>query len=555
MRRVIALAEEPLEVARRFRGMVYAAIEQFNLGNLGRAVKMFDLAEQMIQEKQIEGSLAESIRRKGHESLQPERLRKFAEDPEKHARLRTVLNFFPFGLGPTALLDELRGEPRRDRRRTILDLLAAHGMPARAAALQRLEAYRDGTDDPGPYMLRNLIYVLRQVQRPGEEGVDQEIELIAHLGEPVSAPFLAREVVATLGAMKPTKAKQSLVGLLHAYEAGLVKGTVPDPPEGLALVDRICSALIRAGHPVGWQAVLEHALKGGPELGSPIGRLSEFSSQDLSTHPPVLARLLGELRARLPRGVMRFIVAKNDRELTCLLEALSGTPHEEVREAITDVARRFSGHTFARAAVQALEGFAARDAAHAAPPTKNESGDLEMFGLPRLLERMGEQRVTGLLSILDPHGTPVASVTLEGGRVRACQNGRLQGAEALLQLLERPFPSSFSLIGRSRNGGAPPPGGYLELGELLAEGMHRYGDFQEQRALVPDDCPLEATGASPSAVPDEQDYSLVVTLWEKACAGMTPEQCEAEIPLDSFRIRRAFAHWVEEGSLRPRPDQ
>src|SRR5262249_15533269 len=147
------------------------------------------------------------------------------------------------------------------RRRTLLDLLAAHGMPAREAILQRLAVYRDGGGDPGPFMLRHMVYLLRQIPPPGGEGAGAGNQADRPPAGPGAPPCLAREAVATLAALKPTKAKQSLVGVLHAYEAGLAKGTIPDPPEGLALLDRICSALIRAGHPVGWQAVLEHALK------------------------------------------------------------------------------------------------------------------------------------------------------------------------------------------------------------------------------------------------------------------------------------------------------
>jgi hypothetical protein len=82
--------------------------------------------------------------------------------------------------------------------------------------------------------------------------------------------------------------------------------------------------------------------------------------------------------------------------------------------------------------------------------------------------------------------------------------------------------------------------------------MRRYAELQRANALVPDDAALEATGSSPTAVPDEQDYDLVVILWQKACAGVTARQCEVDLPVDPYRIRRALAHWFEEGALRPR---
>ena len=61
---------------------------------------------------------------------------------------------------------------------------------------------------------------------------------------------------------------------------------------------------------------------------------------------------------------------------------------------------------------------------------------------------------------------------------------------------------------------------------------------------------VAATGSSPSPVPDEPDYNLVVALWEKACAGVPPRQMEADQDVDAFRIRRPLAHWLEEKALR-----
>jgi len=89
-----------------------------------------------------------------------------------------------------------------------------------------------------------------------------------------------------------------------------------------------------------------------------------------------------------------------------------------------------------------------------------------------------------------------------------------------------------------------------EVPALILEAVRRSGDLQRASALVPDDATLAATGRSPSPVPDEPDYNLVVALWEKACAGVPPRQMEADLDVDSFRIRRPLAHWLEEEALR-----
>src|SRR5258708_13831044 len=122
-------------------------------------------------------------------------------------------------------------------------------------------------------MLRNLVYLLRLIPRVDDEGIDREIDLISFLAEPGWPPFLVREVITALAGMKPAKAKQALVGLLHAHEAALLKTDVPDPTEGHALLDRLCSALIPTAHPAAWAPVVEHALPERPELGSPPARL------------------------------------------------------------------------------------------------------------------------------------------------------------------------------------------------------------------------------------------------------------------------------------------
>jgi hypothetical protein len=252
--------------------------------------------------------------------------------------------------------------------------------------------------------------------------------------------------------------------------------------------------------------------------------------------------------------VLKFLVPTKDLELVCLIEALSGTNIPEVQQVFEDVARRFPSQSFGSAAARALEALRVRGQGAAGPEAAaSESGELEMFGLPSLLHALGEKRATGQLGLLDQTGGGVATMRLEGGRLRACETGRLQGEEAFFQLLERPFHGRYSFQAGAVD--ASPGQAILDVASLTGEGIRRYGSLQRASALVPDDISLETTGASPTAVPDEQDYALVVTLWERACAGTTPRECEAELAVDAFRIRRALAHWLEESALRPRSPQ
>ena len=74
---------------------------------------------------------------------------------ESHYLLRPVLGFFR-AYSPDRLLEELQAEQRRDRRRQLLNLLEAHGAPARAAAWDRLQSDPEGRV-AGVYFLRNLV--------------------------------------------------------------------------------------------------------------------------------------------------------------------------------------------------------------------------------------------------------------------------------------------------------------------------------------------------------------------------------------------------------------
>jgi hypothetical protein len=68
---------------------------------------------------------------------------------------------------------------------------------------------------------------------------------------------------------------------------------------------------------------------------------------------------------------------------------------------------------------------------------------------------------------------------------------------------------------------------------------------------VPDDLYLGASGQKPTALADESDGVLQQQVWARASQGASPRLCEETIPADSFRIRRLFTHWLEEGSLKP----
>ena len=122
-----------------------------------------------------------------------------------------------------------------------------------------------------------------------------------------------------------------------------------------------------------------------------------------------------------------------------------------------------------------------------------------------------------------------------------------EGEEAVYHLFERPFAGNYAFDTTA----TPPAGGALpDLSSLVKEGVRRARELQRTSAVVPEELPLEATGAAPGTVVDESDYDLIVAIWEKACARVSVRQMEAELAADAFRVHRPLAQWLEEGALR-----
>jgi hypothetical protein len=544
MKQIVSLPEDPLEVARRFRHLVSAATGQFNEGNLGRAVQMFDLATKLAAEKKVEPGFMEPIVKKGHEALDPGRLRQYMDRPDRHAQLQAVMAFFAPGLGPATLLDQVETEERRDRRRLLLDLLVVHGDAARALARRRLE---ESLEKPASdYGRRNWIYLLRLSPRPAGEPADAEVEAVARFATPGNPAFLAKEALNHLGQTRHPRAAEALVGVLQAWEAEAEReDALPAAREEvLATLDRVASALARQGLPRGWRALVEHALSRRPELGATAARASELGSHDLSSSPDVVEALVAEVRDAMPRGVLGRLVGRKDQDLPAFVGALAGTRTPAVRALLEDVQKRCAAQEAGKAAARALEAPAA-----AAVAVAGHSGELDAYGLPALLHRLAQGRATGTLSLLPREGGGApATISYQNGRPVGARWVHREGPEAVYQLFERPFPGTYAFDASAppTPGGAPLP----DLAALLKEGVRRARELQRTSALVPDELPLEATGAAPGTVVDEVEYDLIVALWSKACARVPVRQMESDLPADAFRIHRPLAQWLEEGALR-----
>jgi hypothetical protein len=558
MRRLVTLAPDAEEGAKRFREMVEAGVEQFNEGNLGRAVTLFSLAEQVIRRERVEKSVAQAMRARSHETLDAARMRTYAEKPENHLGLKTILDFFP-ALRPDGLLDSLREERKREGRRLLLSLLEVHGPSAREAALEKLSVAASApAGETDWYFLRNLLYVLRKVPRTAETPSEAEIDFLFRLSEPLLPLPLVKEALANLGQTRHDRAEQILVARLSQLESSATKAGTVLPPDLLQLLDKTCIALARQATPATLRAIVDHGLKGAGATPGSVARLAHLGGHDLSPQEELVDRLLKALRGALPVKVLGIVLSSSgsaDAEARNLVKALSGTPALPVQRLFEDVARKYPDRDFGREARKALSFFEQPRKAAEAPGPASLAGDLEVFGLPTLLQTLEQTQATGLLALKDGRGADVGGVAFEGGKVRGAAFGILRGTDAFHQLLERPAAASFafaraaSLRPEDVNFSSPQP-----VMGLLLEGMRRYDELQRSAALIPDGSRLRPAGPKPTRLPQEDDLKLLSAVWTKASQGATAAECEAVAATDAFRVRRLLVHWVEEGSLQVVPE-
>lgn len=552
MRKIVTLDNDPQESARRFAELVKTAVEQLNEGSLGRTVATIDLAEQIIADKRIDGAAAQNIRERAHEGIDQGRLRTLAEDVASQAVLARILSFFP-AFRPAELCVALQGEEKRERRRLLLALIEAHGGAARPEVWWRLEDSVRTFGDGDSFFQRNLLHLLRRLPRPADLPWDDEIAIVARLSEPGRPLPLVKEAIANLGQIKHEKTECALIARLADFEAmALRSDSLYDHREILTLLDRVVYGLARHATPTAIRSVVLHGLKKQPQLGDTLARLGELAGVDLSIDEPSVSKLLAAVQAEAPTRVFGFMLPKSSHGLLKLIDLLSATPSPRVRETLTELAERFPDQPFAAAAKKAVASFDVPREAMPPPVAPTLSGDLDVFGLPTLLQSLAQSQATGVLALKDPHGTTLGAIVLSGGYLRACRAGHLRGDAAFYQILERPLSGTFVFTGSQEadsDASASLPSGPREVLGLLLEGMRRYDELRQSAALVPDDSHLRATGHKPTRLADENDKTLLNTLWAKAAAGATVAEMEAAVLADSYRIRRVLAHWVVEGAL------
>jgi hypothetical protein len=558
MRKVVQLAKDSGEILRRFSELVTVAIEEFNEGSLGRAVTMIDLAERMIADEEVDVSTVKTVIDQTYPDLDHEQLRKLVEIEDKHTLLRRLMNFFP-QLRVDELLSELQVEERRDQRRFLLKLLTVLGDEARVAVIHGLKESITGANPQPWYVDRNLVYLLRTIPRkPGAE-IDHEIDLLVQASDLGGPLPVVREGLTSLGLIENERAESTIVARVSELEDALmgVKELPHEENELRGLLGNAIKILVRSPSPEARTCVVNHGLKRHAQLGDTLGRVALLAGSDLSSTPELLGRLTEALAQELPMKVFGVSVKtqRKAQNIENLISAISGSDTPEVRQILSDIVNQFPGQRFAEASARALSEIdqAAKTAKDDSAVIATLTGDLDIFGLPNLLQNLADTGVTGNLSVLDPSGNTTATIILEQGNMISAKAGKLSDETAVYQLLERPAHGRFLFINKE---GAPEGQPVAEnahsVMSLLLEGMRRYDEFTRAANLVPDDAQFKPGKKKPSDVKEDPDPKLAKAVWGEAAHGVAPSVCEATVAFDSYRVRRLYEHWVTEGSLVPK---
>jgi Domain of unknown function (DUF4388) len=549
MEKIIDLAEDPVVAMRRFRELVVAAIQKFNDGSLAAAIWMLDVANESITEKKLDVAAVERVRGEAADGINSVQLRKYVENKGRHAALKIALEFFPT-LHLDRLFQQLRGEPRAERRRTILGLIEAHALAGREYALDQLDVEL-ARADVDTYYLRNLIYLLHRILRESDETLERELQALTHASARGQNIYVIKEAVTAIGQIRTEAAAKLLTTRLAEFEAVLLRGDTSQYPAGEVqkLLDRITASLARIGTGAALLTIARHGMKANALFGDTRARLAALAQHDLSFDEETVNVLLKALRDEIPGKLFGRLLPKMQASTVRLIEALSGTRSDAAEELFADIAQRFPDSDVGRAAAQVLEKWAPpKPVARSGEPVATLTGELEFFGLPSVMQSLGEMRASGMLTLRTKQGVASAKLVFVDGKFINAQSNHIRGTDALYQTLERPIAGTFAFVPyppeKMKSDNAP-----IEIMGLLLEGVRRHDELQTMLALVPDGMKLTKTSVKPTPHDDEKDPVLVREVWMAASNGTTVVECERQVATDSYRIRRLLSHWLEMGAL------
>jgi hypothetical protein len=552
MQRLLVLKGGSAEPGEWLPEVLRLAIDHFNAGAAGRAVTLLDVAMRTAAERKVDRQMLDRMLQTSWQAVDRQRLRDAAVRNESQPVLQQFLAFFP-DAAPEGLLRALETAENQEQRHLCVAMLRAHGSAGREAARRLLEEVaRSGVDSSNRETARNALYLLRTV--PGDITADEHHQVMLLCSPTTPAPVL-REAIEYLSGWRVASAESVLMGLMQSLDHELAHPERSKRPadEINLLLNTVTKALLRFDTASARKVVVDACLQQTAYRREALARLADLGLHDLRDDPEVVARLVRELKHELPPRILRRFVRRDEESVSSLVMALGGTPSPEAAASLEEVVAAFPGRPVAVAAREALERLRTLGTAGDAPATPPPSfgGDLELFGLPTLLQNIEQNEMTGKLTVRDRAGAERVVMLFEAGRLAACQNQGLDGATAFYQLIENPFPGSFEFT-RLPQVGAGEVWGVLPL---LLEGMRRHDELQSARAMVPEGARLRLTGIAPTAGPSEMDGAFVRDVWNQVKAGAAVAEIARAIGCDDFRAFSLVTHWVEEGALLPENEQ
>lgn len=558
IRHVVILAGDRARATARWREVLAAAVGHLARGGWGRAATLLDIAEAAERDGAVDPRVADQARASAHESLEAAALLEAAQDPLRRAVLRRFASYLP-AWSVDALLDDLRYEEDKKRRRLDLGLIEVHGLAAREAVFDRLVADGAGTDPDASawWYVRNLVSLLQRLPRPADDDARRELEVAGPYSRLDVHPALHREVFALLGQLPEGLGAPLLMERLRDAERALGGGAAAlDPVELNRSLGAIASALARTGDRAARRALFDHGATAGARSPEAAVRWRELGRLDLSDDPELVGRMLAELRSHLPVKVLGVAVSRGEPLVEHLVRALASTRAPAVLEACSELASRFPDRPFGRAAAElatsppggsvgAVPGVKSAATRSAATPAA------ALAELSALLQELEGSGASGRLTIRDPKGEERASVELIAGAVAGCRCGALGDEAAFHRLFELPLAGRFEFSPATAQ--APVPGTGRGATQLLREARRRCDELGLARVLVPDDAAFAGGANRPTAPLGEPDADLMRRLWASLREGAAPPACEEALGVGSLRVRRILAHWLVEGALRLTP--
>lgn len=563
IQKMVELAGSRGETSNRFKAMIGMAVDQFNQGALARAVAILDSARDLIAGGKPEKSAVDAVRSKGHERVDFERLVRCAGESTQKGLLHRFLSFF-HNLAPSGLLRQIKEEEERERRLALLTLMEAHGDDGRQEILSELDRIlREGVEDlkDPQFFQRNLLHILNRVPCNSDKLYEREMDILTQLSKSRMTKEVLRELIRNLSKYKDSKAESALILLMNQVQNSINQANRENAPRSeiddlTSLLDRIMSALAGFETRKAHKLILDYCLPDKTGARRNPAPLTALGEQNLSSDSESVQRLIKALSKEIPSKLFGLFQKKDKGFLVALVHALSQTPEEEVRSQFVTLLERDPESEAGKAAAKALEDFSALRGKKQIPAALLEeppvlSGELKSFDLPTMLQYLETSGTSGLVSLSDTEGHVCARLLIENGRMKACQAGELKGVEGLYLLLEKPLSGRFVLTGANTADASElvQEDKPVQLTWVLMEGVRRYDEYQQACVMIPNGSRLHTLAMEPPAVEEERDLAILKTVWSMASSGLPPEEIEAKLSTDPYRVRRCLTEWYTKGAL------